>query len=101
MAVAQSAEKLVERGAQRMRESVPRLQSTDGPALLDLDESPPGQAAPGSKLVIAPPPRCPQPSELQAQGLEVGIGREDRHSTIRRCRRPPCQCRPLPYLEDG
>jgi hypothetical protein len=40
----------------------------------------------------------PQPREFQTQGLEVGVGREDRHLTTRRCRHLPCQCRPLPYF---
>lgn len=40
-----------------------------------------------------------QTRELQAQRVQVRLGRQDRHPTIRRCRPLPCQCRPLPYLE--
>jgi hypothetical protein len=32
------------------------------------------------------------------EGFEVRVGRQDRHTTIARCRPLPCQCRPLPYL---
>lgn len=96
MVAAQGAEELVEWGTQCVSEGVPRLQSADGAPLLNLDQSPPGQSAPGGQLVIGPPVSRPQPSEFEAQGLEVGVGREDRHQTIRRCRHLPCQCRPLP-----
>lgn len=97
----QGAEESVKRGAQRMSESVPRLESADCAPLLDLDECPSGQAAAVRQLVIGPPVVRPQPREFQTQGLEVGVGREDRHLTIRRCRRLPCQCRPLPYFSCG
>jgi hypothetical protein len=94
----QGAEELVERSAQRVSQGVPRLQGADRAPLLDLDESPSGQSASGSEFVVRPTARRPQLSEFQAQCLEVGVGREDRHQTIRRCRHLPCQCRPLPYF---
>lgn len=81
-----------------MRKGMPGLQSPNRAALLDLDERAPGESAAGSKLVIAPSADRPEARELQAQGLEVRIGREDRHLTIRRGRPLPCQCRPLPYF---
>lgn len=96
--VTQSAEELVERGTQGMSKGVPRLWGADGATLLDLDKRPSGQAALGRELVVSPPPRGPQPGEFRAQSLEIRVGREDRHPTIRRCRHLPCQCRPLPCL---
>ena len=95
---AQGAEEVVEGGVQSVGEGVPGLQRADGAALLDLDDGAPGQAAAGGKLVVAPPARGPQTRELQPQRIEVRIGRQDRHPSIRRCRPLPCQCRPLPYF---
>jgi hypothetical protein len=36
----------------------------------------------------------PASRQLHAEGVEVRIGRDDRHSSIRRCRPLHCQCRP-------
>ncbi len=81
-----------------MREGVPGVQGPDRAALLNLDKRPPGKAASGRKLVVAPSSDRPQARELQAECLEVRIRRKDRHPTIRRGRPLPCQCRSLPYF---
>lgn len=97
----EGSEEFVERRTERVSEGVPCLEGADGATLLDLDESPSGQAAPGCQFVVRPSPRRTQPSQLQTQSVEVRIGREDRHPTIRRCRPLPCQCRLLPYFRSS
>jgi hypothetical protein len=94
----QRSEEFVQRSVQRMGECVPGLERAEGSPLLNLDEGPSGQAASSRELVIAPALRRPQPRKLQTQRVEIRVGREDRHPTIRRCRLLPCQCRPLPYF---
>ena len=56
----------------------------------------PLRAASSSKVQ---PRVVPQPRQRHAQRSEVGVGRQDRHPTIRRCRPLPCQCRSLHYLQ--
>src|SRR5206468_11516598 len=53
----EGTEEFIEWGTECVSESVPGLEGADRTTLLDLDESPSGQATPGSQLVVRPSPR--------------------------------------------
>jgi hypothetical protein len=66
--------------------------------LFQVDDGAAGQAGAAGEFVVGPPAVSPQTRELQVQRVEVGVGREDRHPTIRWCRPLRRRCRGLYFL---
>lgn len=98
MAAAHRPEKAFDRDVERVSECVPSGDAASRSSVLQIDQGASGQAAELRELVEGPSALGPQLREPNAQRQEVGLGREDRHISIGRCRTLPCQCRLLHYL---
>lgn len=96
--VAEGREQLLDGDVEGMGKGVPGSDAAGSAAVFEVNEGAPGQAATAGEFVEGPAALTPQARQRHAQRSEVGVGRQDRHPTIRRCRTLPCQCRPLHYL---